>query len=161
VARVRVRVFAAADGLARVVPETTEEAQYSLVWPLACALVHGRFGVEEVLGPFTDAEVAAVMDRVAVEVDDALTAAFPARRLTAVDVELTDGRRLSAGPLQAPGEPEDPGLEAIVAAKVASAAVDRAGRPLAAGDRRRGLAGRGADELLAMMCDAAPVIADA
>ena len=33
--RVRVRTFAAADGLATVIPETTEEAQYSLVWPLA------------------------------------------------------------------------------------------------------------------------------
>ena len=56
VRRVRVRTFAAADGLAKVIPGTTEEAQYSLVWPVACVLARGRFGVAEVLGPFNDPE---------------------------------------------------------------------------------------------------------
>lgn len=156
---VRVRIFAAADGLATVIPETTEEAQYSLVWPLACALVHGRFGVDDVLGPFSDPDVRAVFDRIEIEVDPELTAAFPERRLTAVEIELADGRRLQAGPLEAPGEPEDPELPALVAAKV-SALV---GRP--AGGLGRSHDGRlrdqDAEQLLALMCNAAPVAAGA
>ena len=119
VRQVRVRTFAAADGLAKIVPDTTEEAQYSLVWPVACVLARGRFGVDEVLGPFTDGVVRAMFERVEVEVDPALTAEFPGRRLTAVEIELTDGERLAAGPLEAAGEPEDPALPAVVAAKVA------------------------------------------
>ena len=119
VRRVTVRTFAAADGLAKVVPETTEEAQYSVMWPVACALARGRFGVAEVLGPFTDREIGVMFDRVEIEVDPALTAQFPHRRLTAVEIELTDGERLAAGPLEAAGEPEDPALPAVVAAKVA------------------------------------------
>ncbi len=157
---VRVRIFAAADGLATVIPETTEEAQYSLVWPLACALVHGRFGVDDVLGPFSDPDVRAVFDRIEVEVDPELTAAFPERRLTAVEIELADGRRLQAGPLEAPGEPEDPELPGIGGGQ-GSAPV---GRP--AGRTRRQLAlrapaGSDAEQLLALMCDAAPVAAGA
>jgi len=118
VRRVTVRTFAAADGLAKVVPETTEEAQYSVMWPVACALARGRFGVAEVLGPFTDREIGVMFDRVEIEVDPALTAQFPHRRLTAVEIELTDGERLAAGPLEAAGEPDDPGLPAVVRSKV-------------------------------------------
>ena len=157
VARVRVRVFAAADGLATIVPETTEEAQYSLLWPLACALVHGRFGVEEVLGPFTDPEVIAMFHRIEVVVDDELTAAFPARRRSAVEIELAGGRRLQAGPMEAAGEPDDPGLPALVA--------DKVGRLVGDGvDERHGDGGlreRDAAQLLALMCDGAAVMADA
>jgi 2-methylcitrate dehydratase PrpD len=118
VRRVRVRTFAAADGLAKVVPETTEEAQYSLVWPVACVLARGRFGVAEVLGPFNDLDVRAMFERVEIEVDASLTGQFPHRRLTAVEIELVDGERLAAGPLQAAGEPDDPRLPAVVRSKV-------------------------------------------
>jgi len=157
VTHVRVRVFAAADGLATVVPETTEEAQYSLVWPLACALVHGRFGVEEVLGPFTDPEVIAMFHHIEVVVDDELTAGFPARRRSAVEIELSGGGRLHAGPMEAAGEPDDPALPALVA--------DKVGRLVGDGvDERRGDGGlrdRDAAQLLALMCDGAAVMADA
>lgn len=118
VRRVRVRTFAAADGLAKVVPESTEEAQYSLMWPVACVLARGRFGVPEVLGPFTDPDVRAMFEKVEIEVDAALTAQFPHRRLTAVQIELGDGERLGAGPLEAAGEPDDPRLPAVVRSKV-------------------------------------------
>jgi 2-methylcitrate dehydratase PrpD len=118
VSRVTVRTFAAADGLAKSVPETTEEAQYSVLWPVACVLARGRFGVAEVLGPFTDPDVRAMFERIEVEVDPALTTQFPARRLTAVEIELAGGGRLAAGPLEAPGEPDDPGLAAVVEGKV-------------------------------------------
>jgi 2-methylcitrate dehydratase PrpD len=116
--RVRIRTFAAADGLAKVVPVSTEEAQYNLIWPVACVLSRGDFGVGDVLGPFADPEVEAIFARTDVEVDPELTAAFPARRLTAVDIALGDGRRLTAGPLEAAGEPDDPELAKLVAAKV-------------------------------------------
>jgi 2-methylcitrate dehydratase PrpD len=149
--RVTVRTFAAADGLAKVVPETTEEAQYNLHWPLACALVRGRFDVADALGPFSDPEISAVFARVEVEIDPQLTAAFPGRRLSAVEIELADGRRLRAGPTEAPGEPDDPELPALVAAKVS--------RHIGtlAGDRRsspaRGLRDLNAEQLVALLCD--------
>jgi 2-methylcitrate dehydratase PrpD len=146
VADVRVRTFAAADGLAKEPPTSTEEAQYSLVWPVAEALSRGRFGVAEVLGPFDDPDVTAMAQRVRIVVDPELTAAFPARRLTAIEIELTSGERLSAGPLEAPGEPDDPGLPALVHAK--AAALEDHGRRW---DLDATLAGLGADELLGVL----------
>jgi hypothetical protein len=62
-----------------------------------------------------------MFERIEVEVDPELTAAFPARRLTAVQIELESGERLVAGPLQARGEPDDPELAALVAGKVGDA----------------------------------------
>ena len=158
VRHVRVRTFAAADGLAKVVPETTEEAQYSLLWPVACVLVRGRFGVAEALGPFTDPGVRAMFELVEIEVDPALTAEFPGRRLTAVEIDLVDGERLAAGPLEAPGEPDDPGLPALVAAKVRE--LIGPGQP-AAPVVEGGIATLRAEELLGIMCDAGAVLADA
>ena len=70
----------------------------------------------------------AIFERIEIEVDPGLTAAFPARRLTAVEVELTSGERLAAGPLQARGEPEDPELAALVADKVRDAFADAPAR---------------------------------
>ena len=51
VARIRIRTFAGAAAIARGIPTTTEQAQYSLVWPVAVAVAHGRFEVEHVLPP--------------------------------------------------------------------------------------------------------------
>jgi 2-methylcitrate dehydratase PrpD len=158
VRRVRVRTFAAADGLAKVVPESTEEAQYSLMWPVACVLARGRFGVPEVLGPFTDPDVRAMFERVEIEVDAALTAQFPHRRLTAVQIELGDGERLAAGPLEAAGEPDDPRLPAVVRSKVSDLVgpgqVARVGM-----DERVGALGP--ERLLDILCHAGAVLDDA
>ncbi len=119
VAVIRVRTFGAADGLASGVPANTEQAQYSLTWPVACAVARGRFTVADILGDFDDPVPGALLERVRIEIDPQLDAAFPARRLTAVEIELADGSVLSAGPLEAPGEPQDPNLVAIVADKFA------------------------------------------
>jgi 2-methylcitrate dehydratase PrpD len=158
VRRVTVRTFAAADGLAKVLPDTTEEAQYSVLWPVACVLARGRFGVAEVLGPFTDPEVRAMFERVEIEVDPALTAQFPDRRLTAVEIELSGGERLAAGPLEAPGEPDDPGLPAVVASKVSE--LMGAGEPQAvAADERIG--SHAPERLLQILRHADAVLGDA
>ena len=149
VSEVRVRTFAAADGLAKEPPTSTEEAQYSLVWPVAEALTRGRFGVAEVLGPFDDPDVTAMAQRIQIVVDPELTAAFPARRMTAIEIDLTSGERLTAEPLEAPGEPDDPGLPALVAAKVAAHAGH--GEAVRSLDGDAPLARLGADELLGVL----------
>jgi 2-methylcitrate dehydratase PrpD len=118
VERVVVRTFAAAAALSRTRPATTEEAQYNLVWPVAAAIATGTFGVPEALGSWEDPEVAAIAERVEIVIDDAMTAAFPAQRLTAVEIVRADGTVAAAGPLEARGEPDDPGWEDVVAEKV-------------------------------------------
>jgi 2-methylcitrate dehydratase PrpD len=155
VERVVVRTFAAADRLARVQPTTTEEAQYSVVWPVATVLARGDFTVADVLGPWDDPDIAALAARIEIDVDDALTAAFPARRLTAVTVRLRDGSSLGAGPLEACGEPGAEDWEDVVAEKVA-ALIDPSA-DLAAPPAHAGLRELGAAELLHLLSAGAMV----
>jgi 2-methylcitrate dehydratase PrpD len=147
VRRVTARTFAAADGLAKVIPVSTEEAQYNLVWPLASALVYGRFGVDEVLGPFTDDAVRAMFELIDVTVDPELTAAFPARRLTAIEIELASGELLTAAPLESSGESDDPGLPALVTAKLRDAFGDAPAAVVGDG----GVRDASAEQLLALL----------
>ncbi len=118
VASVRVRTFAAAAALARRPPRTTEEAQYSLTWPVAVALARGAFGVDDVLEPaLADEAVARLAALVEIEVASELEAKFPGRRLAQV---TADGRDSDLS--EAPGEPGDPGWTRIVEQKLAAQA---------------------------------------
>ena len=118
VASVRVRTFAAAAALARRPPRTTEEAQYSLTWPVAVALARGAFGVDDVLEPaLADEAVARLAALVEIEVASELEAEFPGRRLAQV---TADG--LASNVSEAPGEPGDPGWTRIVEQKLAAQA---------------------------------------
>ena len=93
-ARVRVHTFEAATHLRSVAPRTTEEAQFSLPWPVACALIDGVVGPEQVaeekLADPARRELAA---RVELIVDAELEKAFPERALAWVEIETTEGSR--------------------------------------------------------------------
>ena len=119
VERIDVRTFAAADLLSRRRPTTTEEMQYSLTWPVATTLVRGSFGVPEVLAGFDDPAVHRLEGLIEVVVDDALTAAFPARRITEVDLHLAGGEVRASGPVEAAGEPGTAGWEDVILGKAA------------------------------------------
>ena len=93
--------------------------QYSLVWPVATALARGRFGVDEVLGGFDDPLVAQIAERVRIEVDPELTSAFPARRLTELEVVSSDGSTAALGRDRGGGRAaHGAGWEDVLAGKV-------------------------------------------
>jgi 2-methylcitrate dehydratase PrpD len=147
---IRVCTFGAADGLFSPVPASTEEAQYSLTWPVVCAVARGRFTVADVLGDFADPVAGELLGRVRIEIDPELDAQFPARRLTSVEIELRDGTVLGAGPLEAPGEPDDPELAGLIVGKFREH-VDP-DRDLATSVPDGGLAALDAAQLLTLMC---------
>jgi 2-methylcitrate dehydratase PrpD len=114
---VTITTFETAAALAADRPTDTEQAQYSLRWPVASMLAGGRFGVAEALGPYDDKQTLEIFDRIRVEVSPAYTAKFPARRLTSVTVGLSTGETLHSGTGQAPGEAADADWLAQAAAK--------------------------------------------
>ncbi|ROO86251.1 2-methylcitrate dehydratase PrpD [Actinocorallia herbida] len=121
VARIEVRTFEAAAGLSRGVPRTSEEAQFNLPWPIACMLATGGFGLADVTTGLGDPDVAALMSRVEIVVDPALTARFPHVRRSEVTVTLTDGRTVASGETAAAGDADDPGWTSVVLAKLSAA----------------------------------------
>jgi len=148
---VTIRSFSAAAELARRLPTTTEEAQYSLAWPVAVALARGGFEVSDVVGDFDDPFVAAIFERIDVVVDPELSAAFPQRRLTDVAIELVNGSIVNSGPMEAPGEPDDPGWRAIVLHKAHRFLSAGVHRPAVADPAELRLGCRSLDDLLAVL----------
>ena len=82
-------------------PQDTEEAQYSLPFPVAGVLVHGRLGVSELSGAaLQDPLVLRLSDCVELVEDEAYNARFPAERFARVEVETTDGQVYKSGPAE-------------------------------------------------------------
>jgi len=115
--RVRVTTFEAAAALAAAPPTDTEQAQYSLRWPVACLLARGRFTVADVLGGYDDPATRRILDAIDVTVSPVMTAAFPARRLASLRIELTDGSVTEVGPFEAHGEGDDPHWDELALSK--------------------------------------------
>jgi 2-methylcitrate dehydratase PrpD len=113
VARIRVLTFHEATRLACRHPQTTEEAQYSLPFPVAAALVHGRLGLAELSGPaLHDARVLRLADRVELVHDPILSARFPAERIARVHIETAAGALLDSGDVRAKWDGPTPPTDA-------------------------------------------------
>ena len=109
VAKVRVHTFEAATHLRCATPRTTEEAQFSLPWPIACALIDGVVGPEQVTGEsLTDPARRELAARVEIIADAELEEAFPDQALAWVEVETKEGSRAHSKVSAAPGEAGTP-----------------------------------------------------
>ena len=106
--RIRVRTFEAATRLPTGHPRDTEEAQYSLAFPVAAALLDGEVGPRQVLPPrLHDPRLLALLDRVSTEVAPEFEAEFPAKAPAEVIVETTTGDVFRSGRIEAFWEPPD------------------------------------------------------
>ena len=117
---VEVLTFEAAAQLNTTLPNSTEEAQYSLPFAVAAALVHGGVSTEDVLDPRSSPAVLRVASRVRLTSSPEMTRAFPGTRQAQVRLILQDGRVLSSGTMTADGDPESPLSEAQLTTKFMS-----------------------------------------
>lgn len=118
IADVEVRTFAEAVRLASARPATTEEAQYSLPFPLAAMILRGRIGADEITGAgLKDEAVLDLSARIQLVEDPAICARFPADRFAVVTLTTHDGRRVASEWTEAHGGPNDPLSDMEVSAK--------------------------------------------
>jgi len=109
VQRMQLRCFAEAASLSQELPTNTEEAQYNIIWPLAAAAVCGTVGPEQILPPaFDDPQIRRIARSIAVRVDEAIQARFPAECLGEVVICTRDGREYSSGVMPARGDADNP-----------------------------------------------------
>jgi 2-methylcitrate dehydratase PrpD len=109
IASVEVFSFQEAVRLAAHTPETTEQAQYSLPFPVAAALVHGRVGAAEISGEgLRHPVVLRLAGSLRLIREPDYDARFPAQRWARVVATLTNGRQLSSDPAVARGSAENP-----------------------------------------------------
>jgi 2-methylcitrate dehydratase PrpD len=114
---IRVETFKKATHLAHPAPTTTEQAQYSVPFPVAAALVKGSrredgwygLGPAELLERgLDDPETRRLAGLVELVEAPDLTAVFPDRFLARVTLTLADGRRLTSPSTTFRGELDDP-----------------------------------------------------
>ncbi len=110
VARVDVESFREAIDLGSrcTTPATTDDAQYSLPYAVAAALVFDRLGADEVgEARVRDQRVARLLDVIELREEPDFSQRFPAERVARVRITLADGRVLASEPTQARGGPDD------------------------------------------------------
>ncbi|OPL11223.1 MAG: hypothetical protein AVO34_09020 [Firmicutes bacterium ML8_F2] len=102
--KIRVKTFTEAAALFRNLPATTEEAQFSIRWPLACLLVDHILGPEQILEKrLSDPQVINLFDKIEIVLDHEIDQIYremkgtDLRMHSAVEITLQDGRCLDSG----------------------------------------------------------------
>jgi 2-methylcitrate dehydratase PrpD len=114
---ITINTFHEAKRLA-VTPSNTEQAQYSLPFPVAAALVRGRLGVEEITeSGLADPEILRVASIIEITESDEFNAAFPARRFASATVTLKGGAVFQSATTEAQGDPEHKLSDAVLWSK--------------------------------------------
>lgn len=109
IATIEVATFHEAVRLAARTPQTTEEAQYSLPFPVAAAVVRGRLAADEISeNAFADPEIRRLSSGMVLRERDDFNARFPAARYAQVTFVLRDGRRLESADTTTRGDPSTP-----------------------------------------------------
>jgi len=100
--QIRVFTFHEAVRLNCRCPRSTEEAQYSLPFPLAAALVFGRLGAVELSGPsLKNPVVLKLSEGVELIEKQIYSERFPARRFARVEIVTQDGKLFDSGEVEA------------------------------------------------------------
>jgi 2-methylcitrate dehydratase PrpD len=106
--RIEIVTFHEAKRLHTVHPRTTEEAQYSLPWAVAGALLSGGIDVETVTTALGDAKLKALAERVEILESEAFNRRFPHERWATARLHLADGRVVESEPREARGDAHSP-----------------------------------------------------
>jgi len=114
IAKIQVYTFHEASRLAMRYPDKTDEAQYSLPFPMGALLIHGQLMLEELSGEnLHHPDVLRLSSLVELIEEDYFNARFPGDRLARVVIETRDGQCYDSGvvrplwALEAPATDDD------------------------------------------------------
>jgi len=107
--RIKVHTFRAATRMTIVKPRNTEEAQYSIAYPVGATIIDGEFGLKQILGDrFEDENILELADKVEIIFSDKLDNEFPERCLCEVEIFTDVNQRFRSGIMTAKGDPDIP-----------------------------------------------------
>ena len=107
--RIEVHTFAQAATLNTIEPQNSDQAQYSMHWAMAAALVDGELGLKQILPDrLEDREIISLAHRIEMRIAPDIQEHFPEQCLARVTVVLRDGRRLDSATTGARGDFANP-----------------------------------------------------
>ncbi len=105
---VTIHTFKRATLLSKIVPQTADEAQYNIAYPVAAAIVYGDFGLPQVLEEnLNNNEVIDMMNRLSFNVDSNLDERFPAERICRAEIITKDDKRYLSNECEPRGEAKE------------------------------------------------------
>ena len=110
IAKIRIATYQGGlDVVDNFTPEGDYQAKFSLPYVVAHALIHGSVRLNA-FGPdrLNDPQLRALMGKVELQADPELSKSFPRQRAARVEIETTDGRKLSRFQETRKGDPEMP-----------------------------------------------------
>lgn len=131
---IRIFSFHEATRLAARRPLSTEEAQYSLPFPVAAAALRGRIGLAEVSdAACRDDEILALADRIILVDEPVFSAEFPAERRARAEVTFSDNTVANSDAVRARGDAVEPISDEEILAKFRALMADSGHGKLADG----------------------------
>jgi len=118
IARIRIRSFSEAVKLCKMPPATLEEAEYSVLYPVAVTALHGEFKPQHLREEhYGRPDIKAMMAVTEITADPAIQARFPAKCLSEVEVVTKEGKVFTSGLVAAKGDFDNPLTEEELRAK--------------------------------------------
>ena len=109
VLKVRIHTFHNAARLAQKMPQSTDQAQYAITFPVAVALCYAQVLPQHILeAGLQDQSVREMFSRIDILEDPQLSTRFPAERLARVSIQLKQGEIYRSEPFIARGDPQNP-----------------------------------------------------
>ncbi|MCZ0925683.1 MULTISPECIES: MmgE/PrpD family protein [Halomonadaceae] len=108
ITRIEIITFHEGKRLHVMHPTTTEQAQYSLPWSVACALGRGTVDVAGVCDELDAPDLKALASQVEIHEDDNFNARFPAERWACARLHLSNGEVIESANFEARGNPDQP-----------------------------------------------------
>ena len=106
--KVTIHTFKRATMLSKIVPQTADEAQYNIAYPVASSIVYGDFGFTQVLEEnLNDSTVIDMMSRLEFKVDDGLDTRFPAERICRAEIKTKQGDTYISSECEPRGEAKE------------------------------------------------------
>lgn len=105
ISRVTIKTFKRATMLSKIEPKTADEAQYNIAYPIASAIIHGDFGIEQVASSaLSEPETLDMMKKLFFEVDENLDSKFPQKRICRAEIITKDGQKYVSDECEPRGE---------------------------------------------------------
>ncbi|MDH3688401.1 MAG: MmgE/PrpD family protein [Gammaproteobacteria bacterium] len=106
---ITINTFHEAVRLQGAAPRNTEEAQYSIAFPVAAMIARGAVGRDEITADaLTNSEILGLAQKVKLKENVDYSAQFPHQRLADLIVHLESGDEFASGTTSARGDPETP-----------------------------------------------------
>ena len=103
-----IHTFKGAAMLSKVVPETADEAQYNIAYPVAAAIVTGDFGFDQITAEaFENPEILSMMNKLSFYTDAEIDAQFPERRICRAVITTNDYKQFVSSECEPRGEAKE------------------------------------------------------